>query len=86
MDEKREKLVQNLSALIEAAKVAERAVNKIYDADFEYFKIRVCPPDGHGVLAEYDCSPPIAHEYAEVAHGNLIERCEELHNELIETA
>jgi hypothetical protein len=86
MDEKKIETVKRLNALIEAAQEAGRATEKIFESNFEYLQIRVCPPDGHGVITQYTCRSPIAHEFAEIAHGELLERCEELHNELIETA
>ena len=86
MDEKKIETVKRLNALIEAAQEAGRATEKIFESNFEYLQIRVCPPDGHGVITQYTCRSPIAHEFAEIAHGELLDRCEELHNELTETA
>lgn len=86
MDEKKIETVKRLNALIEAAQDAGDAVDKIFDANFEHFQINVCPPDGYGVIAQYTCRSPIAHEFAEIAHGELLERCDELHKELIETS
>ena len=86
MDEKKIETVKRLNALIEAAQEAGRATEKIFESKFDHFEIRVCPPDGYGLITAFTCRSPIAHEFAEIAHGELLERCEELHNELIETA
>ena len=86
MDDKKIETVKRLNVLIEAAEEAGRAVEKIFESKFDHFEIRVCPPDGHGVITQYTCRSSIAHEFAEIAHGELLERCEELHSELIEAA
>ena len=86
MDDKKIETVKRLNFLIEAAEEAGRATEKIYESNFDHFEIRVCPPDGYGVITAYTCRSSIAHEFAEIAHGELLERCEELHKELTEAA
>ena len=86
MDEKKIELVKRLNRFVDAAKDAERSVEMLCKEKSDHLTLKVLGPEGHRFIAKFVCDRDTVIQFATAAEVALEMRCEELHNELIETA
>lgn len=86
MDEKKIELVKRLNWFVDATKDAERSAELLCKEKCDHFTLHVLGPEGHRTIAKFVCDRDSVIQFATVAETVLEKHCEELHNELIETA